>query len=100
MKIKKYYSLDECTQQEEVFTILNDLQDLEKIDYEVIEDDIYGDVIKIEDLDLNTTDHKKLFDDFNRLDVIDFPDYDYDPDEEEFEEEDEDDFNNNDEDQY
>lgn len=99
MKIKKYYSLDECTNQEEVFTILNDLQDKDKIDYEVIEDDIYGDVIQIKDVGLNFNDHKKLIESFNSLDVIDFPDYGYDPDEDEdedFEEEEDDDFNDED----
>lgn len=94
MKIKKYYSLDECTQQEELFTILNEYQDKEKIDYEVIEDAMYGDVVKIDDLNLTATDHKKLIEKFDSLDVIDFPDYGYDPNEEEDEEEwEDDDFN-------
>lgn len=94
MKIKKYYSLDECTQQEELFTILNEYQDKEKIDYEVIEDAMYGDVVKIDDLNLTATDHKKLIEKFDILDVIDFPDYGYDPNEEEDEEEwEDDDFN-------
>ena len=95
MKIKKYYSLDECNQQEELFSILNDYQDAEKIDYEVIEDAMYGDVVKIEDLNLTANDHKKLTEKFNQLDVIDFPDYDYNPDEDEEdgEEWEDDDFN-------
>lgn len=93
MKIKKYYSLDECTQQEELFTILNEYQDREKIDYEVIEDAMYGDVVKIDDLNLTATDHKKLIEKFDILDVIDFPDYGYDPNEEDEEEWEDDDFN-------
>jgi hypothetical protein len=91
MKVKKYYSLDECKQQEELFSMLNDYQDREKIDYEVIEDSMYGDVVKIEDISLTASDHKKLIEKLDNLDAIDFPDYDYDPDEEE--EEWEDDFN-------
>lgn len=94
MKIKKYYSLDECNQQEEVFQILNELQDAEKIDYEFIDDQMYGGVIKIEDTGLTTNEHKKLIDKFNSLDVIDFPDYEFDPDEDESDEEwEDDDFN-------
>ena len=94
MKIKKYYSLDECNEQEEVFQILNELQDAEKNDYEFIDDQMYGGVIKIEDLNMAANDHKKLIEKFNSLDVIDFPDYEYDPHEDEDEEEwEDDDFN-------
>lgn len=77
MELKKYYSLDECSKIEEVFSILNRLQDDEKIDYESIDDDIHGSVIKIKDIDMSINDIKELMEDFNDLDVIDFPDYDY-----------------------
>jgi hypothetical protein len=93
MKIKKYYSLDECTQQEELFSILNEYQDKEKIDYEVIEDGVYGDVIKIEDLNLTAKDHKKLIEKFDSLDLIDFPDYGYEEEDDDEEDWEEDDFN-------
>lgn len=101
MKINKFYSLDECSQEEELFNILNEYQDKEKIDYEVIEDSMYGNVVKIEDLNLNASDHRKLIEKFDQLDVIDFPDYDYDPDADEDDEEwEDDDFNDELEDEY
>ena len=94
MKIKKYYSLDECSQEEELYNLLNEYQELEKIDYEVIEDPMYGDVIKIDDVNLSASDHKKLIEKFNSFDLIDFPDYEWD------EEEDDDDEWEEEEDQY
>lgn len=79
MKLYKYYSIEECHDQDELFNILNELQDDEKIDYELIRSSISGDVIKITDLDLTAQETKKLISDLNKLDIVEFPDYDYDP---------------------
>lgn len=70
--IGKYYSLDECTNQDEVFSHLDSLQDKGKIIYEVIDID----VIKFKDLTgLNSKELKEFSKYLYENDVIEYPDY-------------------------
>lgn len=70
--IGKYYSLDECTNQDEVFSHLESLQDEGKIVFEVID----ADVIKFKDLGGLTAKEVKEFSKYlYENDVIEYPDY-------------------------
>jgi hypothetical protein len=71
VKLFKYYSLDDCQNPEDVYSILNDLQGDDKIEYEVVED-MGVEVFKIKDIGLTTGELKKLISDFNKLDVIEY----------------------------
>lgn len=78
----KFYSLDECIEQDLVLTKLDELADDMKIDYEFVESDL----IKIKDLSLSAKEIKELKQFFDSHDVIEDKDYE----EEEDEDEDED----------
>ena len=84
--LSKYYSLDECTNQEEVFGILNDLLADAKISYEEVDSGI----IKIIDRGLTTTEVKSILTKFNKYDVLEYTDRIDDEDDEDDEEYDED----------
>jgi hypothetical protein len=70
--ISKYYSLDECSTQDEVFSHLESLQDDGKIYFEIID----LDVIKFKDLGgLTAKEIKDLSKFLYENDVIEYPDY-------------------------
>jgi len=70
--IGKYYSLDECSNQDEVFSYLENLQDDGKIYFEVID----LDVIKFKDVNGLTAKEIKEFAKYlYENDVIEYPDY-------------------------
>lgn len=63
MKLNKYYSIDECNDEEALLEKLDELQDEAKIDYERLDKW----TLKIEDLDLTTSEEKKLVEYFESL---------------------------------
>jgi len=70
--ISKYYSLDECSTQDEVFSHLESLQDDGKIYFEIID----SDVIEFKDLGgLTAKEIKDLSKFLYENDVIEYPDY-------------------------
>jgi len=71
LKLFKYYSLDDCQSPEDVYSILNELQDDDKIEYEVVED-MGVEVFKIKDTGLTTSETKNLINQFNKLEVIEY----------------------------
>ncbi len=79
--LAKYYSLDECFEQDRIYDKLDTLSDDSKIEYEIVEDD----VIRIKDLSLTLKEKKELVKLFEENDVIEYNEW-----EEEDEEEDED----------
>lgn len=87
LKLFKYYSLDDCQTPEEVYSILNDLQEDDKIEYEVV-DGMGVEVFKIKDIGLTTSELKNLISQFNKLDVIEYvmDEYEEDEDLDEYEE--------------
>ena len=82
MKSTKFYSLDECLDQNKVLSKLDLLSDDRKIDYEFVESDL----IKIKDLSLTTKEMKELKQFFHDNDVLEDIDFE----EEDNEDEDED----------
>lgn len=87
--LAKFYSLDECYDQDKVFDKLDELLEDSKIDYEVYDDDI----IKIKDTGLLFKEKKALLKFFEENDVIEYNDFDEDDDEDDDEDfEDEDDY--------
>lgn len=79
MKLNKYYSLDECSDQDKVLERLDKLSDDRKIDYEFVE----ADLIKVKDLSLTAKEVKELSQFLHDNDVIedlDFEEDDYDDD--------------------
>ena len=87
--LSKFYSLDECYDQDKVFDKLDELLEDSKIDYEVYDDDI----IKIKDTGLLFKEKKALLKFFEENDVIEYNDFDEDDDEDDDEDfEDEDDY--------
>lgn len=87
MKLFKYYSLDDCLDQEAIYSILNSLQEDDKIEYEIV-DGMGVEVFKIKDIGLTTSELKSLLQDFSRLEVIEYimddEDLDEDLDEDEY----------------
>jgi hypothetical protein len=81
--LAKYYSLDECFEQDRVYDRLDELSDASKIDYEIVDED----VIRIKDLSLTVKEKKELVKLFEENDVIEYNDWE---DEEDEDEEDED----------
>lgn len=79
MILHKYYSLDECTEPEKVYNILNDLQDDLKIEYEEIDMDL----IKIVDMGLTINEAKSLATKLSKYDVIRYSDLEDEDEEEE-----------------
>lgn len=91
--LAKYYSLDECYDQDKVYDRLDYLLNDDKIDYEVYDDDI----IKIKDIGLSFKEKKDLLKFFEDNDVIEYDDMDeedddYDDDDIDIDEDDLDDF--------
>lgn len=71
MKLFRYYSLDDCLDQEAIYSILNSLQEDDKIEYEIV-DGMGVEVFKIKDVGLTTSELKLLLQDFSRLEVIEY----------------------------
>jgi hypothetical protein len=88
--LNKYYSLDECFEQDAVFDYLELLEENNKIEFEIIDNDI----IKIKDTGLLLKETKNLIKFFEDNDVIEYKDFDDedDEDDEEVDDEDFDDF--------
>ena len=86
-KSTKYYSLDECSNQNKVIAKLDILTDDRKIDYDFLE----ADLIKIKDISLTLKEIKELNQFFHDNDVIEDKDY-----EDDDEDDDEDDYHEDD----
>lgn len=71
MKSTKYYSLDECSDQDKVIAKLDLLADDRKIDYEFLESDL----IKIRDISLTAKELKELNQFLHINDVVEDKDY-------------------------
>ena len=71
MTLFNYYSVDECKEREKIFGKLNQLRDDGKIEYEMIERDIF----KLEDLDLEEIDIEDLNKLFDSNDVFPYLDH-------------------------
>ena len=86
--LAKYYSLDECYEQDKIYDRLDELCSDAKIDYEIVEEDL----IKIKDKGLSLREKKELVKLFEENDVIEYDDLDEEElDEDEFEDDDDDD---------
>ena len=84
----KYYSLDECYEQDKIYERLDQLSEDAKLDYETVDEDI----IRIKDKGLSLREKKELVKLFAENDVIEYEDLDEEElDEDEFEDDDEDD---------
>lgn len=70
MGLNKYYSLDECTDVDKVYEILNDLMADAKIIYEEVDSDI----IKIIDRGMTTVEVKNVLAKFAKYDVLEYTD--------------------------
>jgi hypothetical protein len=79
MKSTKFYSLDECLDQNRVLSKLDLLADDRKIDYELVE----SDVIKIKDLSLTVKELKELKQFFHDNDVLEDIDFEEEEDDDE-----------------
>jgi len=79
MKLFKYYSLDECTEPETVYALLNDLMSDAKITYEGVDTD----VIMIQDTGLSIAETKSLINKLSKYDVLECTDIDDDEDDDE-----------------
>ncbi len=87
--LAKFYSLDECYDQDKVYDRLDELYEDAKIDYEIIEDDL----IRIKDTGLTMKEKKELVKFFEENDVIEYNDFDEDiEDEDDDDDEEEEDF--------
>jgi hypothetical protein len=76
MEMFNYYTLDECIDKSSVFEKLNDLKKEGKITYSV-----EGEVLKINDIDLEENDIEELTEVFENNDVFLYLDRDEDEDE-------------------
>lgn len=72
MKSTKYYSFDECRDEEKILNKLDTLTEDRKIEYEFVESDI----IKIKDLSLTDKENKELTKFLKENDVLEDHDYD------------------------
>lgn len=79
-KSTKFYSLDECLNQNKIIAKLDSLANDGKIDYDFIE----GDLIKIKDVSLNVREIKELNQFLHDNDVIEDVDYEDDWDDEDY----------------
>lgn len=79
MELFNYYSLDECRNIKPVKKRLNLLEDEGKISYK-----IDGEILKIQDLDLDETEVSELCELLDSNDVFPYPDYSDDDDEDEY----------------
>jgi hypothetical protein len=67
MKLHKYYSIDECNNEELLVERLESLQEDDKIEFELIDKW----TLKIKDIDLTTNEEKKLVELFEELGLYD-----------------------------
>jgi hypothetical protein len=81
----KFYSLDECSNKDNVFEYLEELSADSKISFQTVD----YDVIKIKDLSLSVKDQKELLNFFDKNDVIEYADYESYSSEEDIDEDDE-----------
>jgi hypothetical protein len=65
MELFEYYNLDECIDRKLVLSKLNELKEEGKIEY-----DLNGDILKIEDIDLDETEIDELADLLEENDVF------------------------------
>lgn len=86
--IGKYYSLDECFTQDDVYEYLDILVDDGKLEYEITEDEL----VKIKDKGLILKEARTLLKFLKENDVIEYKEDLEDDDEEEEEDDEEDDF--------
>lgn len=70
MEIAQWYNMDECIDRTQVLNTLKSLKKEGKIDYE-----LNGDILKIEDIDLDETEIDDLLDLFDSNDVFEEIDY-------------------------
>lgn len=70
MELFEYYNLDECIDRKGVLTKLKSLKNEGKIEY-----DLNGDMLKLEDIDLDETEVEQLIDLFEENDI--FEDLEY-----------------------
>ena len=70
MGLNKYYSLDECSDVDKVFELLNELMEDAKISYEELDND----VIKITDRGLTSAEVKNVLSKFSKYDVLVYTD--------------------------
>ncbi len=70
MELSEYYNLDECIDRTQVLNTLKSLKKEGKIDYE-----LNGDILKVEDIDLDETEIDDLLDLFDSNDVFEEIDY-------------------------
>ena len=67
MKLHKYYSIDECNNEEALFERLESLKNDGKIEFDILD----RWTLKIKDVDLTTYDEKKLIEFFQEMDLYD-----------------------------
>jgi hypothetical protein len=70
MELFNFYSLDECLEQKSVKKKLNQLEEDGKIEYS-----LDGDILKIQDLDLDEEELSDLIKMFDANDIFPYPDY-------------------------
>ena len=70
MELFSFYSLDECLEQKLVKKKLNQLEEDGKIEFS-----IDGDILKIQDLDLDEEELSDLIKMFDNNDIFPYPDY-------------------------
>lgn len=70
MEIAQWYNMDECIDRTQVLNTLKSLKKEGKIDYE-----LNGDILKVEDIDLDETEIDDLLDLFDSNDVFEEIDY-------------------------
>ena len=70
MELFNFYSLDECLEQKLVKKKLNQLEEDGKIEFS-----IDGDILKIQDLDLDEEELSDLIKMFDNNDIFTYPDY-------------------------
>jgi hypothetical protein len=80
MELFEYYNLDECIDRKKVLAKLKSLKNEGKIEY-----DLNGDMLKIEDIDLDETEIEQLTDLFEENDI--FEDLEYGEDDDDWEDE-------------
>lgn len=85
MKLHKYYSIDECNNEELLIEKLETLKEEGKIEFELIDKW----TLKIKDLDLTTSEEKKLIEFLDSMDLYDTTVDDDDDDDSSYEEYDE-----------
>lgn len=71
MKLQKYYTLYDCPDTEKIFTLLNSLQEEEKIEYQMV-DGSEWEVFKIKDINLSEDELKELLKEFVKFDVAQY----------------------------